>query len=413
MNRKIGSPNDDREPRTAIATKEYVRLVKLLKTASGPSPWYVPDEVTVIGPGGVLLAWREGKLLKPKGKDLPVFMSLTGNDYFRKVSDNRFLVWRPVEKSVRMTLFDSGQLKSLDKSYVKKHALGSSDLPDSVLHDGGNIAEVEIPWDSSPGEHRVPIPEAMRSLDDLSLLAPTMNGGNNSCVLHLDFARGMLRHIDLKWWREGGFDFGYQWITIVTLDPVNGNFVGAGMRLIPFLVDGQSGDFLGWLEPAELVKPESKVIVDALKELKYTDVEMDTEFQGLRFAISARQNFGWAEQLKFRILVKFMNHIGKEEVQQFESLARKLEDEMKGAWRKAEVISFLFAADTVDWDLLHGLNTKVTKRRRLNGSGWDMSFISLRRRIRQVSGSKAIDALALVITHRAWQLDPTSNEEIS
>jgi hypothetical protein len=51
-------------------------------------------------------------------------------------------------------------------------------------------------------------------------------------------AAGTIDVIPLSWFREDTNDLGYEWITRVVRDPKTGNFLGDGIRMAPFELDG-------------------------------------------------------------------------------------------------------------------------------------------------------------------------------
>ena len=59
-----------------------------------------------------------------------------------------------------------------------------------------------------------------------------------------------------KWFNEGNYDFGYQWITRVERNKKTGRIVGEGIRLGNFELDSTSTQIGRWLEQDVFYHPE-------------------------------------------------------------------------------------------------------------------------------------------------------------
>jgi len=71
--------------------------------------------------------------------------------------------------------------------------------------------------------------------------------GIDVCICSIDAAKRTILVLPQRWWNETDVDFGYQWITRVSREPLSGLIVGDGIR-IRSIVPDDSGLTVGhWL----------------------------------------------------------------------------------------------------------------------------------------------------------------------
>ena len=157
--------------------------------------------------------------------------------YVRPVAGHRMLVWYDAATNaddiLRIQLFDADGLLPLGDPHAAVARLGPGQR---LLSLAAPVAAVEFSTSLSDGSHALPIPESLRGLGELPLLAPSTADGrrqDHSSQMHqrlwlLDTATGTLRVAPQDWFNQGPYDFGYQWITRMARLPDVGGDCGRG-----------------------------------------------------------------------------------------------------------------------------------------------------------------------------------------
>lgn len=245
----------------------FARLAigKALRSAPGPSPWYLERPGTEIRRGEKLLRWvSAGSSSGSAGKSLLVTAdgrALAVTDfccYVRGLPGERILAWysegeatgRIPPHSMRFRVFDITRLVPI------------SDLPAACANLGfqsrfyaatGEVASIAIPTALEDGVHGVALPQAMRDAGELLVLAESTAPGtpeerDDKTRLRLWILEpegGRLEIIPQDWYNKGAFDFGYQWVTRMARLP-NGDIVGEGIRLGAFRLDKTKRRIAEW-----------------------------------------------------------------------------------------------------------------------------------------------------------------------
>lgn len=126
------------------------------------------------------------------------------------------------------------------------------------------IAAMEISTNLSDGSHVVAVPERLRGLGELLLLAPSTAQGrtqNHYREMHatrwiLDTGTGALEVVPQDWFNEGSYDVGYQLITRAARLLDTGEIVGEGIRLGVFVLDSSHRQIAEWLVTDIFYHPE-------------------------------------------------------------------------------------------------------------------------------------------------------------
>jgi len=174
--------------------------------------------------------------------------------YVIGITGEQMILWRQVRDNqgnsvIRLILFETQTLQPL------------TDIPDTertpIVYRGGEIANAELSATWQRGTYDFTFPNPLRQVSELLVLADTRPGpgllrmGNPIMALYtVKPAENKVIVSTLDWWNQGDFDFGYEWITRVTRDPLTGNIVGDGFRILPFMMDPTATKFMGWMSSA-------------------------------------------------------------------------------------------------------------------------------------------------------------------
>jgi hypothetical protein len=251
-------------PGIQVSQVELERLRALLDTVPGPTPWQVNTLLTPSRAKEKNLRWRKSgnQVVLGEGEDGPAYLALGSYCYAVPVDTDKLLLWyqlmtnHPLSfQNAKIHLLDIESLQPLDiiPDLETRRTRGES----PVEFHAGSLAEVEILVSWAKGKHVVRFPEELQLVHELLLLIEIEAKGhgllghfgpkNERALCVLKPRDNTIEVFPLDWWNKGNFDFGYEWITKVARDPMTGNIVGEGIRILPFLMD-QSCKFLGWIE---------------------------------------------------------------------------------------------------------------------------------------------------------------------
>jgi hypothetical protein len=173
--------------------------------------------------------------------------------YVQTRPGHRLLVWYAEEegedaafrRDIRFRLLDADRLRPIrdfDAGYAQ---LGSRSR---FYAEGGELATVALSTALADGVHEVTLPESLRDLGEVLVLAHSTAHGRREnhhdtmhlCLWILDTVGGRLTILPQDWFNNGKYDFSYQWVTRVARVPQTGDLVGEGIRLGVFQL-GRSG----------------------------------------------------------------------------------------------------------------------------------------------------------------------------
>jgi len=240
-------------------------------TAPGPAPWYLEaPEVSTLRTTRGVWTWQTRHradlettscLLAPDGS-AALLVSL--GCYVLPLADDRILVWhertRPAtavagvgRPGVEFTILSLDDLQPLTDRRAAVAAMRSSDRP--MAFEGGHPVVFEVPTDIGEGVHAMATPPALRDVPEILVLADYGSVSGNHfdttfrAIFALDFKAGQVTVLPQRWFNEGNFDFGYQWITRVQREPATGRIVGEGIRIGYFRLDASGTQLEAWLDP--------------------------------------------------------------------------------------------------------------------------------------------------------------------
>lgn len=258
-------------------SNEARRVLDVIGTVPGPSPWYLDHPASQLRDSGGPLHWRRagehapraGKTLLVASRSDAVLAVADFYCYVRPLGDHRFLVWRTEEvgegpslqRSVRLSVFDADRLTplaDLDEVYA---TLGRHRRFHAA---SGELATCTLSAALSDDAHEVALPSELAEAGELLLLVDSTADGrreNHFDKMYLglwilDAARGTLDVIPQDWFNGGPYDFGYQWVTRVARDPGDGSIAGEGIRLGLFRLDASHRGIKEWLYEYPFYHPE-------------------------------------------------------------------------------------------------------------------------------------------------------------
>lgn len=238
------------------------RVEKLLKTAPGPSPWYLRQSCPSIRTTYGQTQWveagndnraTEGKTFLMAGGNILAILSMY--NCVRAIDDFTILVWSQtyVAKGntapLHMTAIDGRQLTPLDDP---ERLCGEMPKGAALKVASGIIAEIDIPT-AEIGRHNINFPSPICDLDEILILATssgverTNDAVVNECLIVARPGLGRIEVIPQDWYNKAAFDFGYQWPTRVARDLRTGCVVGDGIRMGTFMLDDSCRNVKKWL----------------------------------------------------------------------------------------------------------------------------------------------------------------------
>ncbi len=240
---------------------EKSRIERLLKTAPGPSPWYLHESVpciqTTYGQGRWTQAGNDrdtaGKMLLQAGDDTLVILSMY--NYVLSVDGFTMLIWSQAHLGkgntapVHMTAIDCRQLAPLHDARRM-----CEEMPQGAALKvaSGAVAAMDIPT-TAIGGCEVGFPSPISKLDEILILARssgvdrTDGTMGNECLIVAKPGLGYIEVFPQDWFNKGQWDFGYQWPTRVARDPKSGRIVGDGIRMGTFMLDESCRNVQRWL----------------------------------------------------------------------------------------------------------------------------------------------------------------------
>jgi hypothetical protein len=221
-------------------------------TTPGPSPWYLHHPAARISTPEGEWHWEffddatlggMSRLQSPLGQTV---LLVDFQCYVQPLPDARLLVWyeigsqeAPWNPSINFALISLRALEALDASAV---ARDMREKKQRVWFIGGEPALYELATTLDPGVHRISSPAQFHDLSETLALADYGHASKHfdrmcRAIFAFDFSSGQVTVMPQRWFNEGDYDFGYQWIARVQRDPQTGRIFGEGVRIPPFRLD--------------------------------------------------------------------------------------------------------------------------------------------------------------------------------
>lgn len=246
-----------------------------LLLAPGPSPWYLRNDLAEIKTPRDKFVWhfdsgasRSGltRLLTSGGRAVLI---LDFNCYVQVLPNGKLLIWHEVRRSI------AAENPGVVFLMLDLEALVPIEDPDAVsadlrhqkrsLHfEGGNPCRFHFITTIEEGTHTFAAPREFAGLAEQLVLAdygPSESGSNNwdkmfRAIFAFDFCINTCTVLPQRWFNNGSYDFGYQWITRVAREVPSGKIVGEGIRLGFFILDNSGTTVEEWLKQDPFFHPE-------------------------------------------------------------------------------------------------------------------------------------------------------------
>ena len=241
-------------------------------TAPGPSPWYLRAPWARIVTSAGACTWKTyddatlsglSQLALPSGETI---LLVDFYCYLQPLSNDLLLIWHEAAKRIVFTILDLPALQILEDG--QEIAAEMKRRKETLRFKGGNPALYEFVTAVEEGDHAIAPPQAFRDLPEVLALAdfaPDAVASNyfdrmRRAIFAFDFRSGRVKVMPQKWFNDGRFDFGYQWITRVQRDPETGRIIGEGIRLGTFRLDASGTAIESWLHQDLFYHPEGQFV---------------------------------------------------------------------------------------------------------------------------------------------------------
>ena len=236
---------------------DAARLRKILSQTIGPVPWYWEKFPSFQSLSGQRFTWTyhgtEGPvahLVTCGLEQEPDRIRLALNTYCRPflVPPNFLGIWCPEGGSLRLACFDPDQLKAFDVAEVAGWFKQSSER---IYAATAPTADFEVPLALSAGTHKIEIPGALRSVDEI--IVPTsyraMSNDDPAFALFVFYLQaGLVEVLPQRWFTAAQYRVGQQWITRAARDPESHRIVGECFGAGIFLLQEDGCRLDDWLE---------------------------------------------------------------------------------------------------------------------------------------------------------------------
>ncbi|HLV85657.1 MAG TPA: hypothetical protein VKV39_01690 [Candidatus Sulfotelmatobacter sp.] len=233
------------------------RLRDLLAQTVGPAPWYWKTFPQLPASAGRTLGWTHhgeqgaiAHLVTLGFAEDPDQALLALNTYCRPfpVLPNSLGIWCPEGRSIRLACFDPGQLKAFELAEVAGWFKRSSDRIYALTPP---IADFEVPLSLEPGTHKIAVPEAMKSLDELIVCTSykALSNSDPAFALFVFYLQaGLVEILPQRWFTSAQYSVGSQWITRAVRDPESHRIVGECFGAGTFLLEEDGCRLAEWIE---------------------------------------------------------------------------------------------------------------------------------------------------------------------
>ena len=255
------------------------KKIKIEPTTPGPSPWYLRASWARINTPEGLWTWDfyDGptlsglsRLLSPHGETV-LFVDF--HCYVQALPGSKLLVWYEIGRQERnnieapkivFTILDLiALIPFTDHQKIAAEIKGQKKR---VWFQGGAPRVYDVSTTIEEGMHRISPPEEFTVLPEVLVLAdfgPKEAASNHwdkmyRAIFAFDFKARQVAVLPQKWFNEGNYDFGYQWITRVQREPKSGQIVGEGIRLGNFKLDTSGSQIQEWLNQDAFYHPEQQ-----------------------------------------------------------------------------------------------------------------------------------------------------------
>lgn len=233
------------------------RVKKILSQTIGPVPWYWKTFADFRSLSGQKFVWThhgtDGPIAQLVTLGLaqePDRIRLALNTYCRPflVPPHFLGIWCPEGRNIRLTCFDPDQLKAFDLAEVAGWFKQSSERIYSAAPPN---ADFEIPLSLGEGTHKMEVPAALATIDEL--LVPTsykaMSNDDPAFAIFVIYLQaGLVEVLPQKWFTASQYRVGQQWITRVARDPESQRLIGECFGIGTFQLEEDGCHVAMWVE---------------------------------------------------------------------------------------------------------------------------------------------------------------------
>jgi hypothetical protein len=234
-----------------------ISLRQQLEQTVGPAPWYWKTFPTLHSAAGQGFVWThhgdEGPVgyvvsLAPEQEPDKPCMAL--NTYCRPflVSPGGLGIWCPEGRSIRLAAFDPNELKGFDLAEIAGWFKPSSDR---IYSKTPPIADFEVPLTFGPGMHKIEVPPALATVDEL--IVPTsykaMSNDDPAFALFVLYLQaGLVEVLPQKWFTGAQYQVGKQWISRAARDRESHRIFGECFGAGSFVLEDDGCRLAEWIE---------------------------------------------------------------------------------------------------------------------------------------------------------------------
>jgi hypothetical protein len=249
----------------------------LTLTTPGPSPWYLRAPWARVSTVEGDWSWEAydgpdfaglSRLLSPS-RETMLFVDFYC--YVQPLPDARLLIWyepgrqKPSNPLVVFALIDLRALEALDDPAAIARDVKAKKEHVHFKGEGAVFWEFSTALDA--GTHPISVPAPLRELTETLVLADYGRAGQSSnhfdqmyrAIFAFDFQSGRVSVIPQRWFNEGNYDFGYQWIVRVQREVGTRKIFGEGIRLGSFRLNEAGTEVEEWFAKDQFYHPEQDV----------------------------------------------------------------------------------------------------------------------------------------------------------
>lgn len=237
--------------------KSYLQIKysKCLKNAPGPTPWYGYLLNKYKYDNQSIILWEEVKD-KEYGsgkiqliKDNQICFVVNFRNYILPFNKSKLLIWhqQPVDSGptqpINLYIFDINLMTPIENPTAIYKEISSPRK--FFFFKSGLIFQTAIPTTNISYPIIVKLPKEISFLKELLILcnSSAIEQGilpwekSDRCLAIINLLDNSCRFYPQDWFNNGGYDYGYQWITRIARDHISGNIVGYGARINYFVLD--------------------------------------------------------------------------------------------------------------------------------------------------------------------------------
>jgi hypothetical protein len=234
------------------------RVSKLLSQSIGPAPWYWETFPSFRSLSGQRFVWTHHGAEGPVAhlvtlglEQEPDQIRLALNTYCRPflVAPNLIGIWCPEGRNIRLACFDPDQLKAFDLSEVAGWFKQSSERIYSATTP---VADFEVPLTLGPGTHKIDVPAALMTVDELVVPSSykAMSNDDPAFAIFVFYLQaGLVEVLPQRWFTASQYRVGQQWITRATRDLESHRIVGECFGVGTFVLEEDGCRLAEWIKP--------------------------------------------------------------------------------------------------------------------------------------------------------------------